>query len=53
MSLVKMRVRAAKPRGEGKGVLSPSRSRVLGRLASLAQIGELARRLRFLGNSND
>ena len=34
--------RAAKPRGAGA---SPPRSRVLARLTSLAQIGELARRV--------
>ena len=47
-----MRERAAKPRGEGKGVLGPLLAR--SREARFAgQIGELARRLSFLGNSND
>ena len=40
-SLARMRQRAAKPRGA-------PRSRVLVRLASFAQIGELARRLPYL-----
>ena len=42
-SLSRTRERAAKPRGAGEG---PPRSPVLARLTSLAQIGELARRLR-------
>ena len=45
-SLARTRERAAKPRGAGQALLSSTpRSRVLARLASLAQIGELARKL--------
>ena len=45
-ALARTRERAAKPRGAGQALLSSTpRSRVLARLASLAQIGELARRL--------
>ena len=43
-SLARMRERAAKPRGAEESSSGP-RSHVLARLASLAQIGELARRL--------
>ena len=54
-SLARRRERAAKPRGaeERRALLSSSpRSRVLASLASLAQIGELARRLRLYPCSN-
>ena len=45
-SLARTRERAAKPRGaEERSLSSAPRSHVLARLASLAQIGELARRL--------
>ena len=43
-SLARTRERAAKPRGAEERPSAP-RSRVLARLATLAQIGELARRL--------